>query len=160
MCRDACMTSEGTTFALRITGAVIGLFLIASSVTCFFSACFVSSVSAFIRNFHTGLFGCLVLLAELRWDFLLNGVSFLKSFVGRGILYMYLATIVGTVISNQTDFLYIILTAVLFVIGAMNMFLGCCFRQVGATDKTGPPSKAASPVQARSPKLVVADDSV
>jgi hypothetical protein len=82
----------------------------------------------YVRNIQMALFGTLVLLAGVQWGRLLNGVAFLKSYSGRGFFQLFIASVTVADISSASA-TYKIITAMLVIIGIVNIVIGALYRR-------------------------------
>lgn len=77
----------------KVCGMLCGVLLLALGVLCFSALHCSGGTLRDIRNVHFILFGILVLLAEFELKVLLQWCSVFSSYIGKGVVYFFIATL-------------------------------------------------------------------
>ena len=89
--------------------------------------------------FYSILFGFILVLAELKIQFLFKYIAFLKNFIGRGIYCIFLSTITVSSIKMEesTTFKTItyVVSSLLLLTGVLYIFMYCCVDEEDQEEK-------------------------
>ena len=89
--------------------------------------------------FYSILFGFILVLAELKIQFLFKYIAFLKNFIGRGIYCIFLSTITVSSIKMEesTTFKTItyVVSCLLLLTGVLYIFMYCCVDEEDQEEK-------------------------
>ena len=89
--------------------------------------------------FYSILFGFILVLAELKIQFLFKYIAFLKNFIGRGIYCIFLSTITVSSIKMEesTTFKTItyVVSSLLLLNGVLYIFMYCCVDEEDQEEK-------------------------
>ena len=89
-----------------------------------------------VWSINLGIMGILIILSEIRVQRWLNGFAFLRTYTGRGMFYLFIASVNAT---NQIEGLDKAFSAILWStvagLGVVNLTAGCCIPAARVNDR-------------------------
>lgn len=125
---------------LTAAGVIVGMALVLKGFLCFFLPGCGSGFVTGIKNVHKILFGILMILTELNVNLfgMLDGVSMLRGYIGRGVIY----TIIGTLVISDSTWHEIMIYALVFALGFLNIGVGMMGNRPDVVEKKVPVENA------------------
>jgi len=148
-CKGSCVNFPWLK-TLRFFGVILGILVII--LGCYSIITSSIDITNIVNSAYRILFGFLIILAELRLEKWLKFFTFLNSYFGLGIFYIF----VGGLALGGAWYEYVLAIAFL-AMGCIYVSMGCCYSQkMYVHPPTAAPVVAASGVQAPTKTVVVA----
>jgi len=111
---------------LRVTGGICGVLVFVLGII-LLATTHSSDPKIYVNGLYQIIFGLLIVVAEIRVAVILHWFSFLTSYVGLGLSYIFVG---GLALGN--NWYEIVLAIVMCTLALVYIFYGCCYQ--GSTD--------------------------
>lgn len=137
-CKGSCANFPWL-MTLRVIGGILGILIIVLG----FISIFTGSINpkTVVNACYRILFGILIILAELRMEKWLKFFTFLTSYLGLGLFYVFVG---GLALGG--DWYEIVLAICFLAVGIVYINMGCCYRQKMYSSSPAAPAAPAAAV--------------